>query len=85
MQWRKPYKRLIMGQTLPIILGSNPKEPNASPDFHHSCKQRNGKIEEKLDAAPPAVKQTTRAPKPINPVASRAAMHQLMTLLITLS
>jgi len=62
------------GPDIAYHLGSNPKEAERIARLSPLLQAREiGKIEAKLDAAPPAVKQTTRAPQPINPVASRGS------------
>ena len=62
------------GPDIAYHLGSNPKEAERIARLSPLLQAREiGKIEAKLDAAPPAIKQTTRAPQPINPVASRVS------------
>jgi hypothetical protein len=62
------------GPDIAYHLGSNPKEAERIARLSPLLQAREiGKIEAKLDAAPPAIKQTTRAPQPINPVASRGS------------
>ena len=62
------------GPDIAYHLGSNPKEAERIARLSPLLQAREiGKIEANLDAAPPAIKQTTRAPQPINPVASRGS------------
>jgi hypothetical protein len=62
------------GPDIAYHLGSNPKEAERIARLSPLLQAREiGKIEAKLDSAPPVIKQTTRAPQPINPVASRGS------------
>jgi hypothetical protein len=62
------------GPDIAYHLCINPKEAERIARLSPLLQAREiGKIEAKLDAAPPVIKQTTRAPQPINPVASRGS------------